>query len=70
MYNQQFGILFKFNPIMQCIVGKFKGSDLVLQAYTDTYPVKNSDEILFTYSKPTQFNKLVKHIKAILEEAL
>ncbi|HID0815719.1 TPA: hypothetical protein ACXNW8_001329 [Clostridium botulinum] len=65
MYNQQYGILFKYNPIMQCILGHFSGWVLVLETYNETRPLKENDKILFTYSKPTQFNKLVKHIQKV-----
>ncbi|APR02536.1 hypothetical protein RSJ2_4171 (plasmid) [Clostridium botulinum] len=65
MYNQQYGILFKLNPVMQCILGKFSGWVLVLEAHNNIKPLKEDDKILFTYSKPTQFNKLVKHIKKV-----
>jgi len=65
MYNQQYGILFNFNPVMQCILGKFFGWMLVLEAHNDTRPLKEDDKVLFTYNNQSEFNKLVKHIKKV-----
>lgn len=57
---KKYKINFTFNPLMQCITGKFDGYMIVLDAYfnKDTY----------YYNRPfrqtqSNYNKLVKHIK-------
>jgi hypothetical protein len=63
MYNEKYGILFSFNPMMQCILGRFFGWMLVIEASNETRPLKTSDKILLNYSSASQWNKLVKHIQ-------
>jgi hypothetical protein len=62
MYNEQYKILFTFNPLMQCMLGKFEGWQMVLGALTDTRKITENDQVLFNYSSQSQFNRLVKHI--------
>lgn len=63
MYNEKYGILFKFSPLMQCILGKFEGWRIILEAYNDARKLKEDDQILFIYSNASQYNKLLKHIQ-------
>jgi hypothetical protein len=69
MYNEQYKILFSFNPLMQCMLGKFEGWQLVLGALTDTRPIEKDDHVLFNYSSQSQFNKLVKYINKSLHNS-
>ena len=63
-YNTKYKILFKFNPLMQCILGQFFGWQLVMDAYNcNCRDLQECDKVLFTYSNQSQFNKLVKHIQ-------
>ena len=63
MYNAQYKIHFKFNPTMQCILGKFEGWINVLDVYTDCRPIKKDDDVKFIYNSASQFKKLNKFIK-------
>lgn len=66
MYNKKYGILFKFNPIMQCMLGQFNGWRLVIEAYNDSRGYdKENDKVNFTYGSQSQYNKLVKHIQGV-----
>jgi hypothetical protein len=65
LYNEQYKILFNFNPLMQCMLGKYEGWQMVLGALTDTRPITESDQINFTYNNQSQFNKLVKYINRV-----
>ena len=35
IYNEQYKILFKFDPTAQCILGQFEGWQMVLQIFND-----------------------------------
>ena len=62
MYNPKYKIHFKFNPIMQCILGQFFGWQLVLEAFNHSRKITKDDEVLFTLNK-NNFNEAVKHIQ-------
>ena len=53
-------IKWTYNPMMQCILGKWFGWQIVLDAF--------NNQNYYSYTKPftqnkSNFNKLVKHIK-------
>lgn len=61
-YNHEYGILFKFNPIMECMLGQFEGWRIVLQLFNDSIPYdKNKHDVEFTYNK-SSWKKLLKFI--------
>lgn len=55
--KRAYKVNYKFNPVMQCVLGRFDGWKMVLDDSLNYYYYKKP----FTYSQ-SKFNKLVTHI--------
>jgi hypothetical protein len=63
IYNEQYKILFKFDPTAQCILGQFEGWQMVLQIFNDCREFdKEKDKVEFVYTQH-RWDKLLKYIK-------
>ena len=61
-YNEKFKIHFKWNPVAQCVIGRYFGWQMVWQIYEESRDYKEGDEVSFTMSSGSQWDKLIKHI--------
>lgn len=65
-YNSNLKILFTWNPAFQVSIGQFFGYMLMADAFCDTRDFMEGDEVLFTLSSASQWDKCIKHIKNML----
>jgi len=58
-YNEKFKILFEWNPVAQCVIGRYFGWQIVWQIYEESRDYKEGDKVLFTMSSGSQWDKLI-----------
>ena len=61
-YNPRYKILWKFNPIAQCLLGQPFGWMSVMTEYNYSRKYEEGDEVKFVYTQ-SKWDELLKHIK-------
>ena len=61
-YSPQFKILFKWNPVAQCILGQFFGWQMVFDAIANSRKYEQDDKVEFKFNRQSDFNKCFNHI--------
>ena len=70
LYNPRFRILFKWDPLVQAVIGRFEGYMLVLEAITETRDHEEGDEVEFVYAGESSWKECVNHIREFIAQTI